>query len=337
MARVLVTHADEPLGRRVVKTLYHDARVEGLLAVGDGPPPHAFDRFLSGRDARMHYTRLDLARRRPVVELFHSSRLRDAAIDTVVHVPRHGAGSNEGAPIVSGLPVRTAEARLVLQQCLESASIRSLVALGSAFVYKLAPGNANRLRETSELDLDPKVPPEFRAWIDCDMLFHGEMGGERLRVALLRVPTVVASGGSVYLNPTLAGPAGPRLRPLGFDPMCALIADKDVAKAVQAAVHARADGVFNLAGREALPLSVLARWTRRPSLPVPGALLRALAAGARVLGDEDARTAVHGDHLRYGFTLDTERAERELAFSPSYRVGLARDGDGRLRLETSAR
>jgi hypothetical protein len=53
---------------------------------------------------------------------------------------------------------------------------------------------------------------------------------------------------------------------------------------------------------------------------VPGALLRALGAG--------------GPEVRYGFSLDTSRAERELGFRPAYRVGPARAGDGRARLET---
>ena len=43
-----------------------------------------------------------------------------------------------------------------------------------------------------------------------DALVHNE----RLRVALLRVPTVVASGGTVYLSPSLASAVGPRVRPL---------------------------------------------------------------------------------------------------------------------------
>ena len=42
---VLVTHADEPIGRRVVKALMHDAGVGRVMAVGEGPPPRAFDRF----------------------------------------------------------------------------------------------------------------------------------------------------------------------------------------------------------------------------------------------------------------------------------------------------
>jgi len=146
---------------------------------------------------------------------------------------------------------------------------------------------------------------------------------------------VVASGGYVYLNPTLAGPPGPRPRPIGFDPMCALVCDKDVAKAVQAAVHGRASGIYNVAGSESVPLSMLCRWTGRPSVPVPGAALHLLSGAARWLGRETVRGAIEGAQIRYGFTLDTTRAERELGFRTQYRVGLSRAGDGRQRLETS--
>ncbi len=334
MRRVLVTHADQPLGRRLVKALYHDPGVERVLAVGSGAVPRAFDRLLADGD-RTGYLRVDLARHRPVSDLFHAERLRRMEIDSVVHVPSHGAGTDACGPVIAGLPVRTAEARLVLQHCREVARIRHVIALGSAFVYRRPAGNANRLRETSELDLDPSVPDEFRAWIDCDMLFRAEVASERLRVVLLRLPTVVASGGAVYLNPSLEGGSRPRLRPLGFDPLCALISDKDVAKGVQAALHSTARGVFNLAGRETLPLSVLSRWTRRPTLPVPGGLLGAMARAAGFVAGETARVRLDGDHLRFGFTLDTRRAERELGFEPHYRVGMSRAGDGSLRLETS--
>ena len=334
MKNVLVTHADEPIGRRVVKTLFHDPEVRRILAVGDGPPPRAFDRFLAGSEPRLSYSRADLARHRPVSALFHSPGFREAEIDTLIHVPRHGAAADAHAPIVAGVAERTAEARLVLQHCLEANDVTSLVALGSAFVYRLPPGNANRLDEESPLDLDPDVVPETRSWIDCDMIFHGELHNDRVRVVLLRVPTVVAEGGFVYLNPLLAGPPGLRLRRLGYDPLCALVSDKDVARAVQAAVHSRHPGIYNVAGSEAVPLSLLGRWTRRPSLPVPRGILAAAARAAQLLGRDT--TGASGSHLRFGFTLDTRRAERELGFRATNRIGLARAGDGSLRLETAS-
>jgi UDP-glucose 4-epimerase len=335
MRRVLVTHADEPIGRRTVKTLYHDARVALIFAVGDGPPPRSFDKFLSGSSPRVVYARVDLARHRPVTDLFHSAGFRAAEVDTVVHLPRHGAAASEQAPLVAGLSERTAETRLVLQHCLEAPGIESLVALGSAFVYKLAPGNVNRVDESSELDLDPEVAPEIRSWIDCDMLLHGEVHNDRLRVVLLRAPTVVASGGYVYLHPTLSGRASLRPRPLGFDPIQALISDKDVARAIQAAVHARGPGIYNVAGNEAVPFSLLAQWTGRASWGVPGPLLSLVSVGARLAG-RGFDASLDAPHLRYGFTLDTRRAARELGFRPLDRIGLARAGDGALSLETAS-
>jgi hypothetical protein len=55
--------------------------------------------------------------------------------------------------------------------------------------------------------------------------------------------------------------------------------------------------------------------------------------GSRLLGRE-GQVAPAGRHLRYGFTLDTRRAERDLDFRPTDHIGLARAGDGALRLET---
>jgi nucleoside-diphosphate-sugar epimerase len=107
-----------------------------------------------------------------------------------------------------------------------------------------------------------------------------------------------------------------------------------VARAVQAAVHASAAGIYNIAGSEAVPLSMLARWTGRTAIPAPGMLLRWIGAGARMLGAETTRMAP--STLCFGFTLDTSRAERELGFRPADRIGLARAGDGALRVETAA-
>jgi hypothetical protein len=117
--------------------------------------------------------------------------------------------------------------------------------------------------------------------------------------------------------------------------MCALICDKDVAKAVQTALHSGCSGVFNVAGNESVPLSVLGGWTGRPGLPLPGPALGWLSTAAGWLGRDAWRAALDATELRYGFTLDTRRAERELGFRPHYHVGLAPAGDGRLRLETS--
>jgi nucleoside-diphosphate-sugar epimerase len=126
------------------------------------------------------------------------------------------------------------------------------------------------------------------------------------------------------------------VRALGFDPICALVSDKDVARAVRAAIKTPVSGIFNIAGGEAVPLSMLARWTGHWSIPLPGPLLGIVDATERMLGLDSRLGAGGGPQLRYGFTLDTDRAAAELGFRSQYRIGLARAGDGALRLETAS-
>jgi len=212
--------------------------------------------------------------------------------------------------------------------------------------------------EESELDLAPDLPAEDRAWVDSDMLFHGELGDERLTVALLRIPTVVGWDGAVHLNPALslagasrAGLAGrpPRVRPLGFDPMCALVAEEDVATAVQLALHRRAEGIFNVAGRDTMPLSRLERClamrdhsAEEREAGFAGQVWRHAAEAIRLLGlpgraggRSGGSTARTARYHRYGFTLDTRRAEAVLGFRPAYRIGEDRLPDGRRRLDAT--
>ncbi len=336
MRAVLLTHADEPIGRRVVKMLWHDEDVQRIVAVGSGTAPRVFDRFLAGSKPRMSWVRVDLARHRSVSDLFRSNAVRDARIDTVVHLPTHLATALHLRTSPGGVVRRTAEARLVLQHALDARGIAHLVALGSAFVYRLQPGNSNRLDEQSALDLDPEVAPELRAWTDCDMMFHAEIGNAALRVVLLRVPAVAATGGGVFLHPVLEGAPGLRLRLAGYDPICAVIADKDVARAIRSAVHSDAPGVYNVASDESLPLSVLARWSRRPMIAAPAPLVDVASRLAKAAGRRSSLLPPTGAPARFGFTLDTRRAERDLGFRPGYRVGLGRSPDGRPELETPA-
>ena len=329
MKGVLVTHADSPLGSRVALALARHAGASQLLLVGSGPRPPRLERQLGPAAVRSTWVEARLSRHRSAAELFHSDAFRQAEVEAVVHVPAHGVGS--AAPGPAGVPARTTEARIVLQHCRETPSVRRLVALGSAYVYKLIPGNANRLTEQHELDLDSDVPQNVRTWIDCDMMFRDEASANRLRVTLLRVPTVISSDGGLHLSPVLEGSGGFRVRPAGFDPLCAVVAEGDVAEAVTAALRSRSRGAFNVSGEECVPLSCLERWTGRSALPVPGPLLRAAetALGWAVPG----AAALDAPYLRYGFSLDTHRAEAELDFQPRYRIGLSASGEGVVHLE----
>jgi nucleoside-diphosphate-sugar epimerase len=326
---VLLTHADAPLGVPAAEALAADARVERLVLAGRGPRPRRLARLLEREAGRVEWRTVDFARHARVSELFRCVARGEGAVNAVVHLPHHGDRPPEPGPL--GVPARIEEARVVLRACRAHAAVRQLVVVGSAYVYRLPPGNANHLGEDHELDLGPGGSPDVRAWVDVDLLLREELREGRLRVAILRVPTVLAGDGRLYLSPPLEG-AGWRARPAGYDPLCAIVADGDLAKAVRAALGVRARGVFNVAGRECLPLSALERWSGRGARTVPGPLLR----GARTaLGWLGAGSAAGYDDpaLRYGFSLDTRRAEEKLGFRPAWRIGLSRRGEGVLRLE----
>jgi nucleoside-diphosphate-sugar epimerase len=281
----------------------------------------------------MLYWQTDIGRYRSVSDLFHSEPFRKAEIDTVVHIPFHGAPTCERPSAQAGRPRRVAETQLILQNCLRTAQVENVIALSSAYVYRLPPGNANRLDENSELNMDPFLEPDIRAWIDSDMMIHGEIHNDLLRVVLLRVPTVVATGGYVYFHPALSVGQRPRMPAMGFDPMCPLVTDRDVARAVSATVHSNRSGVFNISGPEAVPLRGLALGTLRFVRSEPLRRRDWLATATRLLPSIRNMRSVPDSHLRYGFTLDTRAAERDLGFRATDRIYVDHGVGGALSLE----
>ncbi len=333
--RVALTHADSPIGHRLVKSLYHDPSIERIVALGPGPEPRDFNRFSSADECRLTYSRVDHARQRSMSTFFNSSLLREARIDSLIYIPAHAAPTPSDPPLAGELASQTAEAQLVLQHLLEMRGLDNLICLGSALVYRLSPGNSNLFTESSELDLAPDTSPEIRCWINSDMLFQREFHNPALRVVLLRVPTVVGTDGTLYFNSILARSLNSRFRPMGFDPICALVSDKDVVRAIQLALRGTARGVFNIAGFETVPLSLLARWTGVPGVPLPSALISLASRLSNILGGTQIAASAVAPHLRYGFTLDTHRARRELGFEPGYRIAPSPVEDGRIQLESA--
>lgn len=126
--------------------------------------------------------------------------------------------------------------------------------------------------------------------------------------ALWRYPSFVTSVlRMVYtLGPTGHGTLATFLRGsrvptvLGYDPLFHFMHEEDVVSALVATLDARPRGVFNVAGPQPVPLSVIIRETGRTNVPVPGPLLR--AALGRFGLPRLPRGAL--DHLRYPITVD---------------------------------
>ena len=108
MRRVLVTHVDSSVGRRLVKVLYHDIEVDLVLGTGTGPTPS----FLEPYRDKCAYERIDLARARHLSSFFHSERFATAGIDSVIHLSFCAESAGEHIPRERAEPgLRNAPAR----------------------------------------------------------------------------------------------------------------------------------------------------------------------------------------------------------------------------------
>ncbi len=309
MRRVLVTHLDSAVGRRLAKSLYHDPDVALVLGVGSGPEPSSLQPY---RD-KVVYERLDLARARHLQNFFRSVRFARAAIDSVVHLPFVNDSESERIP--GNVSSVVSETRRLIDEIKAHSRARRLVYLSSAFVYRPEPGSGNLVDEHKLLAFGGELPPEVRAWIDVDLLCQREPK-DSLVTTILRAPTIVTDAGEFLLSPPLAAGGAP----LGFDPMIALISDRDVARALVLALHAE-PGVYNIAAHEIFPLSELRPRpaTRMGPLLLPGSLT-AIAALMR------PKRRTLEDYRRHGIVLDTRAARDTLGFEPQYRIELRGSG-----------
>lgn len=312
MRRVIVTHVDSGVGRRLVKALYHDPEVGLVLGMGTGPTPS----FLDAYQEKVAYQRLDLAKSRHVVSFFRSERFARTRPDSVIHLPF--VRERRGERIPGNVPSLISETRRLLEACVETRGrIERFVYLSSAFVYRPEPGNVNIVSEEQQIDHEGAGDPEVRAWIDADLMCQCELNNPRMRLTILRAAAIVADGGSFVQSPPLVR-GDP---PAGFDPMFSVVSDRDVARALVLALHGDRAGVFNVAGNEVFPRSELVAGGRRLGpLPLPGLVSGALSLLEQALGRRGE------DFQRYGIVLDTRRAADVLGFEPQYRVEVRRQG-----------
>ena len=94
-----------------------------------------------------------------------------------------------------------------------------------------------------------------------------------------------------------------------------MINEADVVRALRCALAPGKRGIYNVAGPDPLPLSHAIRILRRPSLPVPYTLGKAVL---KRLWSFRLTTfpAPELDHIRYVCMVDDRRAREELAYKP---------------------
>jgi UDP-glucose 4-epimerase len=119
-----------------------------------------------------------------------------------------------------------------------------------------------------------------------------------LVTSVLRFVYTLGSTGHGTLATFLRGARVPTI--LGFDPLFHFMHEEDVVEALVLALDVRPRGVFNVAGPQPVPLSVVVRETGRRRVPLPEMLLQA-ALGRFGLPKLPAGAL---EHIKYPVTVD---------------------------------
>lgn len=147
---------------------------------------------------------------------------------------------------------------------------------------------------------------------------HPEMA-----TAILRVCYTLGAPGSGTLSSFLRGPRVPTV--LGYDPLFQFMHENDVAHAIVLALRKRLRGVFNVAGPQPVPLSLIIRETGRTAVPLPHPVL------SRLIGRFGFPRLPPGalGHLKYPIVVDTKAFREATGFQHRFdevqTLGLYRD------------
>jgi UDP-glucose 4-epimerase len=305
--RVLVTGSSTPLGVALIEALVAAPDVEVVLAIGreaDGPVPAT---------EKLVYQALELERPRVMHDLLWGPA-HDLAIDTVVHGMHHRRPGDRGRRV--HLQNVGATRELVLG-CRDHPTIRRLVYRSFAEVYALRHTTSDLIDEDEPLDFEPSAEQWTRDRVEADLTVCAQLG-RRLSIAVLRLAEIMAPAMGSQLWDYLQSRVC--LRPMGFDPMINVLAICDAVTALVLALRSDATGVFNIPGRDTLPLSQVIFESSRADLPVPGPLIAPLYRLRRRIAGFDFRYEMNLRRFHFGGVLDGTRARDTLGYAPRMSV-----------------
>jgi UDP-glucose 4-epimerase len=133
-----------------------------------------------------------------------------------------------------------------------------------------------------------------------------------LTTMVMRACYTLGPSGQGTLASFLRGRRVPSL--LGFDPLFQFLHENDIVQAITLALERRVRGVFNVAGPQPVPLSVIVRETGRKPLPLPEALLK-VALGRRGLPRLPPGAL---SHIKYPVVVDPSAFKKATGFKHTF-------------------
>lgn len=290
--KIVVTGISGALARMVAERLV--SKGHQVFGIDRRPWPDA------PRGVEMQRTDI---RKRPVEDVFRT-RKPDALIHmaTVTHLT---------ARREERYRINLNGTRSVFEYCHEY-GVKQAIFVGRHTIYGAAP-DAPLYRTESEPPLASATWPDLADLVAAD-LFAGSAlwRWPELTTTVLRMVYTLGPMRRGTLAAFLKGPRVPTI--LGFDPLYHFMHEYDAADAIVVALEKQVRGVFNVAGPQPVPLSVLCASTGRQRVPMPELLFN------RVLGRfgfPDLPSGAAG-HVKYPIVVDGSSFKQATGFDHAY-------------------
>ncbi len=198
--------------------------------------------------------------------------------------------------------------RAVFDHC-ANYGVRRMVFVGRHTYYGAGP-DAPLYHSESEPPQELGRYPELADLVAADLYAANALWRlPELQTVVLRVCYTLGPTGHGTLASFLRGRFVPVV--LGFDPLFQFIHEDDAAEAIVTALTAELRGIYNVAGPQPLPLSVIAREAGRFPLPLPETLLAVLVGRAGL--PRLSRGALA--HIKYPIVVDASPFRRDAGFT----------------------
>lgn len=296
MARVLITGAAGFIGRALVEALrkHHSVIALDLRDVPE-MQRHAGITYLAGDIG-------DPA----LADLFRTHKP-----DCVVHLASVVAAGGDPA---QDYAIDVLGTKNVLEASLASGA-KHIVVTSSGAAYGYHADNPVPLRENEALRGNEDFPYSRHKRLVEEMLAEWRARFPQLKQTIFRPCTVLGPGTNNQITAIFARPVVIGLS--GTATPFSLIAESDVVAALAKAVDEQRDGVFNLAGDGTLSLREIAKLLRKPYLPLPPMILKALLWLLHLLRVTDLGPE-HVKFIQFRPVLANEKLKAEFGYTPHH-------------------
>ena len=200
----------------------------------------------------------------------------------------------------------------VLAACVE-AGVRHILFMGSSTAYGAHPDNPVPLPEEAPLRPNRGMPyAEDKAETDLMLQAFAKENPE-VKVCILRACPVLGPHADNFVVKALFRSLVYKVA--GYDPPMQFVHEDDLLRLLVLCQQEQVAGIYNVAGRESIRYSMLAKLAGKPMVALPPDMLEFLASLSWHLRLQSDGTRAGVAFIKYPWVARTEKLERELGFS----------------------